>query len=86
LKQGFKKGGWVSSSSNIRPDYYKQNGKDLFDHFTEMFPEEGFRDFMRGNVFKYLMRYPDKNGVEDLLKAQTYLNRLIKFEEEKNED
>lgn len=39
-------------------------------------PEE-FRGFLRGNVAKYWWRYPMKNGVEDLLKAHWYLNRLI---------
>lgn len=29
------------------------------------------------NAFKYIWRWPYKNGVEDLKKAQWYLNRLI---------
>ncbi|WP_158727611.1 DUF3310 domain-containing protein [Levilactobacillus enshiensis] len=73
-------------SPDIRPDYYKQNGKDLFDHFTEIMPTQGFRGFMIGNIFKYVTRYPAKNGVEDLRKARTYLDRLIEFEETKSDD
>jgi len=38
-------------------------------------------DFLEGNVIKYLARYKDKNGVEDLLKARTYLDLLIEREE-----
>lgn len=38
-------------------------------------------DFLEGNVLKYLLRYKHKNGTEDLLKAQWYLNRLIKRQE-----
>jgi len=34
------------------------------------------------NSFKYLWRFPYKNGVEDLKKAQWYLDRLIKDLEE----
>ncbi len=34
-----------------------------------------------GNVIKYISRAPLKNGIEDLKKAQFYLNRLIEFEE-----
>ena len=30
------------------------------------------------NVVKYLYRYRTKNGIEDLLKARTYLNLIIK--------
>ena len=31
-----------------------------------------------GNVAKYIARYQNKNGVEDLKKAQVYLEREIK--------
>ena len=31
----------------------------------------------QGNIIKYIWRYRDKNGVEDLNKAKWYLKRLI---------
>ena len=34
------------------------------------------------NVIKYILRWPRKNGLEDLKKAQWYLNNLIKKVEE----
>jgi len=40
-------------------------------------------DFLEGNVIKYVTRYEEKNGVEDLKKASWYLDRLIKREEGK---
>ena len=40
-------------------------------------------DFKTGNVVKYLLRYKDKNGIEDLWKAHWYLERLIKQIEER---
>lgn len=33
--------------------------------------------FCVGNIIKYVVRYPYKNGKEDLLKAQHTINRLI---------
>lgn len=33
--------------------------------------------FLEGNVIKYVTRYRHKNGLEDLLKARQYLERLI---------
>lgn len=33
--------------------------------------------FNIGNVIKYLWRFQDKNGLEDLKKAQWYLNDMI---------
>jgi hypothetical protein len=42
--------------------------------------EEWELNFWAGNVLKYLLRYPYKNGVEDLEKAKHYLEYLIKKE------
>lgn len=69
------------TKKDIRPSYYASQGRDLFDHFSEMFPTQGFTGFMVGNIIKYIIRYRDKNGVEDLVKARTYLDCLIDFEE-----
>ena len=33
--------------------------------------------FVEGSILKYLLRYKKKNGLEDLKKAQWYINRLI---------
>ena len=40
-------------------------------------------DFAYGNVIKYVLRYRDKNGIEDLRKARVYLDWLIECEAEK---
>lgn len=34
-------------------------------------------NFCQGNIIKYILRYKEKNGLEDLKKAQTYLGYLI---------
>lgn len=44
----------------------------------------GFNGFCTGNAIKYLWRWSLKNGVEDLKKAQWYINRLIKELEEED--
>ena len=36
--------------------------------------------FLEGNIIKYIWRYKHKHGIEDLKKAQWYLNRLIEKE------
>ena len=36
--------------------------------------------FFEGNIVKYLSRWRDKNGIEDLLKARHYLDKLIEIE------
>lgn len=34
-------------------------------------------DFLRGNILKYLVRFQDKNGIEDLRKAKHYVELLL---------
>lgn len=68
--------------AKLQPDYYKgKDGHDLFDRFEHglMTPDEVV-GFYKGNVIKYLTRFKEKNGLEDLRKAQVYLTRLIGFE------
>jgi hypothetical protein len=36
--------------------------------------------YMEGNIIKYVSRWRDKNGVEDLRKAMHYLQKLIEIE------
>ena len=38
--------------------------------------------YIQGNVIKYVCRYRDKNGIEDLKKARHYIDMLIEFENE----
>jgi hypothetical protein len=33
--------------------------------------------FLEGNVVKYLARYKEKSGIEDLRKARWYIDKLI---------
>jgi len=56
----------------INPSYYKK-GIETTDYIQSH--ELGF---LEGNIIKYVTRPKLKNGLEDLLKAEWYLNRLIK--------
>jgi bbp48 len=42
--------------------------------------------YMQGNVIKYVVRYPFKNGIADLEKAKHYIEMLIEFERNKQLD
>lgn len=39
--------------------------------------------FIESNVVKYVSRWKEKNGIQDLKKARHYLDILIEFEEQK---
>ena len=58
-------------SDNINPDHYKNNSIQL-----EPYVLCRTFSFVPGNVLKYVIRYKDKNGVEDLRKAQRYLDMM----------
>jgi hypothetical protein len=40
-------------------------------------------DYFQGSIIKYITRWRDKNGVEDLYKARHFLNKYIQEEESK---
>ena len=42
--------------------------------------------FCEANAIKYLCRWRNKNGKQDLLKARHYIDLLIQLEEKHNED
>ena len=70
------------SNYNHPKRYTGEDGKDLIDRFEEgLIPEEQTRGFLKGNVLKYVVRYEDKGGMDDLIKANEYLRRLIEFED-----
>lgn len=48
--------------------------------------DEAFKGYCKGNIEKYIWRYTDKGGIEDLKKAQWYLARLIQEEEQKHDN
>lgn len=61
--------------------HYKNQEIEPIDLMRKNFSKEEFAGFLQGNVLKYMLRYKDKNGVEDLRKAKTYLTWLIEEEE-----
>jgi hypothetical protein len=62
----------------VRPTYYNCGGIEVF----AIIDAYGL-DFYEGNAVKYLLRWRKKGGVEDLKKALTYLQYLIRQQEGK---
>ena len=60
------------------PSHYTQGGVECIDAITAAtVNKNGIEAVCTANVIKYLWRYEAKNGLEDVKKAQWYLNRLI---------
>jgi len=67
----------VKEKDNINPDHYRVGGIDVWDYMKAKMSPTQLAGFAIGNVLKYVSRAPHKNKVEDLKKAQWYLNKLI---------
>lgn len=74
----------MSDMVNHPQHYQSTNGLeviDVIDAFTSDLT--GVKAFDTGNVLKYMCRWRAKNGLEDLKKAQWYLDHLINTIEKK---
>lgn len=63
---------------NHPPHYKTENGLETID-VIEAFTADlkGIEATDTGNIIKYICRWKKKNGLQDLKKAQWYLNHLI---------
>jgi len=62
-----------------RPAHYNQSGIECIEAIAAAVKgKSGIEASLVGNVIKYLWRYELKSGVEDVQKAQWYLDRLMK--------
>lgn len=69
------------------PEHYIQDGIETIDVIKAWTKGlDGIIATDTGNVIKYISRWGKKNGLEDLKKAQWYLNHLIKEMEERMEN
>ena len=66
------------------PSHYETGKFECIDVMEEALGRDVVKGFCIGNAFKYLYRAKRKNGLEDLKKAQWYLNRVISMEDSDN--
>lgn len=67
---------WYAKTNNepTKPDHYKRNGIECIDAVRAMVgPWDGISGYNLGQAVAYIWRHKDKNGVEDLSKALTYI-------------
>ena len=61
-------------------DYYQIDKDHDLNSLLEMGLVKDVASFYEGNIFKYVYRHRNKNGLEDLKKARNYLNLLMELE------
>ena len=61
------------------PSHYKHGKKETIEVIRDCMTSDEYHGYLKGNVLKYVSRYKFKGEpLEDLQKANWYLNRLIK--------
>jgi hypothetical protein len=65
---------WVTepATTSINPEHYTTLKIEPWDYI-----QANNLGYFEGNIVKYVSRYKKKGGREDLLKARTYLDKLI---------
>lgn len=66
------------ASEQVGGDHYKKLAIEPWDYIIE-----NKLDYFQGSIIKYITRWRDKGGVEDLKKARHFLNKYIQTEENK---
>ena len=61
------------------PAHYLHGRKETIDVISDCMTDDEYHGYLKGNILKYVSRYKFKGEpLEDLQKANWYLNRLIK--------
>ena len=70
----------------INPSHYQTGKYECIDVMIEAIGKDAVMGFCVCNAFKYIYRNGRKNGLEDIKKAQWYINKYIELKEgDKNE-
>ncbi len=59
------------------PIHYTQGGIECIEAIKASMTLVEYKGYLKGNILKYIWRYRDKGGIEDLKKARKYLDWLI---------
>ena len=77
------KGVYGVSDNVNHPPHYTGGSVECIEAIRACMTAEAYAGYLRGNCMKYLWRYTQKGGVQDLQKCEFYLKALIKAEADK---
>ena len=64
------------------PNHYRTGKFECIEVMQEALGIDAVKNFCLCNAFKYIYRHNRKNGLEDIKKAQWYINKYIELSEE----
>lgn len=71
----------AANDTQIGGSHYRDKLYQPWDVMRDWMTAEQYSGFLLGAIIKYVARYRDKSGVEDLKKARHFLDKLIETEE-----
>ena len=74
-------------NDNVKhPSHYCKGGMECIDAIKAAVSDitDPFEAYCTGNIIKYIWRWNDKNGVEDLNKAKQYADIIIEYRASKS--
>lgn len=69
-----------------KPNHYTTGNIEVIEYIKDNLPTDLYEGYCIGNVIKYISRYRNKGGVEDLRKAAVYLGWAISTVEGERHD
>lgn len=73
-------------SDNVNhPAHYNSGSIECIDAMISAYGEEVVANFCMCNAFKYIWRFNNKNGIEDVNKALWYLNKMKELQNKQKE-
>jgi hypothetical protein len=69
-----------ANDMQVGGEHYQSKTIQPWDAMESWMTKEQFKGFLWGNVIKYIARWQDKGGVEDLRKARHYMDKLIEVQ------
>ena len=77
LDKANEKGGGSNQHDSVNhPSHYTSGGVECIKAIEASMTPEEFQGYCKGNCMKYIWRFRQKNGIEDLDKAAVYLGWL----------
>lgn len=74
-----------ADQEQVGGNHYKEQAVQPWAAMESWMTPEQFVGFLRGNAIKYLARADKKGGLEDIKKAQHYINKLVEVSEKLEE-
>jgi hypothetical protein len=69
-----------ANDMQVGGEHYQSKSIQPWDAMQAWMTDEQFKGFLWGNVIKYIARWQDKGGIEDLRKARHYMDKLIEVQ------